>query len=714
MEHLRISRRGFLASAAATGLVLGFNISTGRAAVAKEAVSLNAWLVIEPDDTIKVMVAFSEMGQGVYTSVPKTIAEELEVDWSRIEPVKANSTDQVANPLGRMLTVGSTTTQRTFDQLRQVGATARVMLEQAAAKRWGVDSGAVHAQNGTVVNEATGEVLRYGDLAVDAAKEVAPDNIPLKDPSEWKLLGVSTDRFDIPLKVRGEAEFGIDVKVEGMLVATLTKCPVFGGKLVSVDEAPAMAVRGVKSVLNMGDALAVIADGYWPAKKGLNALQPIWDLGDFATGSTDALLDEFAATLADNGAVAETTGDIDQGFKAATQVYSADYRVPYLAHATMEPMNATAHVTDEGVKIWAPVQSPGPHTQVIAKHLGIDESTVMVQPTFLGGGFGRRYEFDIVTAAVDLSKAVDAPIKLILSREQDIAQGYYRPGAVSRAKAGVDSDGRITAWDMRLACSSINSRLRPETIKNGIDGSSVWGATELPYDLPNRQTDYRITRQPIPVAHWRSVGYSQNCFFVETFLDELAHELKRDPLEYRLSLLTSPDFSDNAKVLATVAEEANWGTAPEGHGQGLALSHALGSVTGEVVELSVSEDKQITLHKITVAIDPGTVIDPRNLVAQIESAVVWGLTAVVYGKISVKNGVPESQNFYNYKMAKLNQLPDIDVHLVPSGRPIGGVGEAGVPPLAPALCNALFAATGERVRSLPLMDHGYSLGSAWT
>lgn len=713
MNQPAISRRGFLASAAATGLVLGFSYSPGHAD-AQDAVHINAWLVITSDNSIKVMVAFSEMGQGVFTSVPKTIAEELEADWSKIEAVRANSADQVATPLNQMFTVGSTTTQRTFDQLRQVGASARVMLEQAAAKRWGVDAGAVHAENGTVVNTATGTVLSFGELAADAAQETAPDNIALKDPSTWKILGQSTDRLDIPAKVHGTAMFGIDAKVEGLLVATLTKCSVFGGKLISVDDSPAMAVRGVKSVVKMGDAVAVVADGYWPAKKGLDALEPVWDEGDFATGSTDALLAEFAQTLAEDGAVAESTGDLDRGFQSATRTITSDYSAPYLAHATMEPMNATAHVTDDGVRIWAPVQSPGPHTLVIAQHLGIDPSKVMVQPTFLGGGFGRRYEFDIVTAAVDLSKAVGAPVKLILSREQDIAQGYYRPAAVARAKVGLDDNGKITAWDMRLACSSINARLRPAAVKDGIDGASIWGATELPYDLPNKRTDYRITRQPIPVAHWRSVGRSQNCYFVETLIDELAHSSERDPLAYRLSLLTSPDVADDVKVLEAVAKAANWGNSPEGHAQGMALCDGLGSVTGEVVELSVSDNKEITLHKITVAIDPGTVLDPRNLRAQIESAVVWGLTAAVYGKISVTEGVPDMQNFDTYEMVKLDQLPNIEVLLVPSGRPIGGVGEAGVPALAPALCNAIFAATGDRVRSLPLTDHGYSLGSAWT
>lgn len=715
MNEMNLSRRGFLkgsTAVVASGLVVGF-VSGPDAAAAAAAGRLNTWVVVTPDDEVRILIGYSEMGQGITTSLPQVIADEMEADWSTIRPEFAPAGAEFSNPVFHAQGTGaSTTTRGSWSQMRSAGATARTMLEQAAAARWGVEVEAVKAENGAVIHVASGRSLRFGALALAAAEQKPPNTPPLKDPSAWRLIGTDMDRLDIPLKVDGRAGFGIDVELPGMLVATIRQCPVFGGTLKAVDRAPAMAVRGVKAVVPLPAAVAVVADGYWPAKKGLEALSPVWDQGDFAGGSSDTVLDGFRAALNQEGAVAEAVGDLSAGFEAAEQVLEADYTVPYLAHATMEPMNATAHVTTDGVTIWAPTQWQGPLVAVAAEALGIDPAQVTVHTTYLGGGFGRRFETDFSLQAVLISKSVGAPVKLVWSREEDMRHDFYRTASVARMRVGLDPDGLPTAWETRLACSSIFSRAAPQLVKDGIDDTSVEGTVKLPYALPNRRVDYRLQPQPIPVGFWRAVGYSQNGWFTESMIDEVAHAAGQDPLAHRLALLR--DSPQHAAVLEAAAEAAGWGGAPSGRAQGLALVESFGTIVAEVVELSVSADKEITLHGITVAADPGLVVDPRNFEGQLQSAVVYGLTAAFFGRIDVADGGVEQGNFDTYEMVTLAQLPQIAVRLAPSGRAMGGAGEPGTPPIAPALTNALFAATGERLRSLPLAAHGYSLGAVWT
>lgn len=712
--NVRLSRRGFLAgtSVAVSGLVIGFHLPAGRALAATEPARLNSFVIVHADDTVEILVGYAEMGQGIVSSLPQTIADEMEADFAKVRTAFAPADMAFANPVfGAQATGGSTTTRGSFDVMRRAGATARDLLEQAAAAEWGVPAEEVKARQGRLVHEPSGREMTFGAVAAKAAGMMPRESYPLKEPSQWRLIGASPDRLDLPAKVRGEARFGIDVRLDGMLVATIAQAPVFGGRLRNVDPAPAMAVRGVRKVVPLENAVAVVADGYWPAKKGLDALSPEWEAGHFAGGSSEVLLATFRAALDRADATAEQEGDAEAALATAARVIEAEYRVPYLAHATMEPMNATARVSEDRAELWVPTQGQSAAQRAVAAALGIAPEKVEVHTTFLGGGFGRRSETDFSVQAALVAKAVGAPVKLIWSREEDMAHDFYRPASAARYRIGLDGNGRITAYDVAIACPSILSRLFPGAVRNGIDSQSVEGAVELPYDMPARRVRYAMTNTPVPVGFWRSVGNSQNGFFTESAIDEAAHAAGQDPLAFRLANLKGSPR--HAKVLEAVAEAANWGKAGPGRFQGIAMVESFGSVVAEVVELSLGSDREIVLHRITVAADPGLVVNPRIFDAQLQSAVVYGLTAALYGEITVKGGRVEQGNFDTYEMVHLGQLPPIETLLLPDGTSrMGGAGEVGLPPLAPALANAIFAATGERIRELPLMKHGYSLGSA--
>ena len=706
------SRRRFLQSgaAAAGGLVLGFHLPAGGrlARAAEGEAAINAWLRIAPDDIITVTVAHSEMGQGVYTSLPMLVAEELEVDWTKVRAEFAPADQVYRNRLfGIQATGGSTSIRSSFDHLRQAGATAREMLRRAAAEAWGVPVEACRAQAGRVVHEASGRAAGYGALAGAAAKLEPPAEVPLKKPGDWGLIGTAVARLDVPAKVDGSAGFGIDVKLPGMLIATVLASPVFGGRLKSVDETPALVVKGVRAVVPLESAVAVVAEGYWPALKGLEALAPVWDEGPHAAMSDATIRAELSAALKQDGAVAHNEGDATAALAGADRRLEAAYEVPYLAYATMEPMNATARVTDTGVEVWAPTQGQGPIQHAVAGLLGIAPAQVNVHTTFLGGGFGRRFETDFVVQAVLVSKAVGAPVKLVWSREEDMRQDFYRPAAMARLRAGLNATGEPVAWHVRLAAPSIMSRALPDYVKDGIDPSSVEGAADSPYAFANQRVEYAMRHFGVPVGFWRSVGNSQNAFFVESFLDELAHAADRDPLAYRLGLLG--DHPRHRKVLETAAQAAGWGrAAPEGRFRGIALHESFGSIAAEVAEISVAKGREIKLHRMTCAIDCGRTINPDTVVAQMESGIVYGLTAALFGRITIAAGRVQEGNFDSYPMLDLAQMPEVEVRIVESGAALGGVGEPGTPPAAPALANALFAATGKRIRSLPLSRHGFS------
>nr|WP_280526007.1 molybdopterin cofactor-binding domain-containing protein [Cupriavidus alkaliphilus] len=713
VSHLHTSRRRFLQAAGAmpAALVLGFHLPLAKAAdaraPARDPDDVNAWLRIDADGGVTIMVPSAELGQGVMTSAPMLIAEELECDWRQVRAELA-PTDPVYN--NRMFkvqaTASSTSARWSFEPLRRIGATAREMLREAAAQSWSVPVAQCRAVQGVVRHEPSGRALGYGALAARAATLPRPASVALKEPRDWKLLGRPTDRLDVPLKTRGAAVFGVDVRVPRMLVGSVMACPAFGGTLRRVDARPALALRGVRRVVPLDDAVVVLADSYWTARKGLAALQPEWQLPQGKPASDAALMAGYRDAARHASAVALRHGDPDAQLQQA-QAYIAEYEVPYLAHATMEPMNATADVRADGAQIWGPTQVCGEIAQRLSGALGLPADRIAVHGTFVGGGFGRREEFDVFVQAALASKAAGQPVKLIWSREEDIQHDFYRPAAAARFSAVLAPDGAgIRALDARLACSSIYVRNFPERVKGGVDPKSVEGVVDLPYALPHVAVRHAMVNTTVPVGFWRGVGYTQNTFFAESFIDELAHHAKADPLQFRLNLLA--DRPRPARLLQRLAQHVGWGSAPAGRCHGVALSQAWGSLCATVVELSV-QGQRITLHRVVNAIDCGTVINPATVERQLEGASIWGLSAAMTGAITIADGRVQQSNFHDYPLLRLAQTPRFEAVLAPSGERIGGVGESAVPTLAPALANALFAATGQRLRSLPLARHGFEL-----
>jgi isoquinoline 1-oxidoreductase beta subunit len=712
-----ISRRTFLrVSAAATGgLLIGFHLPDGGRLAHSQGVAegawINAWLRIGSDERITILVSNSEMGQGVFTALPMLVAEELEVEWEQVHAEMAPADPAFVNAIfGMQATGGSTSVRSTFEPLRRVGASARELLVRAAAERWGVEPAHCRAVKGRVEHPDSGQSVSYGELAADAA-QLEPDREPtLKDPKDWEILGKSQPRLDLPQKVDGSAVFGIDVHVEGMRIATVRQCPVFGGRLATVDPAPALAVSGVERVVNMDDAVVVVADGYWPALQGSKALAPTWDPGANADLDSDTILEDFRGALDTPGALAHGQGDVDTAMADATQVVEASYHVPFLAHATMEPMTATAAVSEDGADIWAPTQAQGPVQAGVASLLGLDPGKVRVNTTFLGGGFGRRFELDFIIQAVRAAVETGAPVKLIWSREEDIRHDFYRPASVSRFRAGLNQDGLPVAWDCRIVCPSIFSRVFPDFIKEGIDSTSVEAAVELPYAIANQRIDYVMRNTGVPVGFWRSVGNSQNAFFVQSFIDELAHVAGTDPLDYQLRLLEGQPR--HQAVLRAAAELADWGgSLPEGRGRGLAIQESFGSIVAEVAEVSVSDQGDIRVHRVACAVDCGRAVNPDTVEAQMQSGIVFGLTALLHGDITVRQGQVQQGNFDSYRMLQLADTPAINVQIIESGEALGGIGEPGTPPLAPAVANAIFALTGVRVRHLPIRSEDLKPGA---
>jgi len=702
-----ITRRRFLqvGAAAAGGLLIGFHLpSGGRIAQARAAEGewINAWLRIGSDDSVTILVSNSEMGQGVYTALPMLVAEELEVDWQQVRAEMAPADPTYNNAIfGMQATGGSTSVRATHEPLRRVGAAARELLVRAAAEGWGVEAGECQARSGRVHHEASGRSETYGALAGAAAKLEPVGEPELKPSSEWRLLGKPVPRLDVPQKVDGSAVFGIDVQVEGMKIATVRQCPVFGGKLAEVDPAPALAVTGVDQVVELEDAVIVVADGYWSALQGAQALQPQWEPGEHAGLSSEAILKDFEAALETAGAPAHSAGDVDTAMASAARTLEATYQVPFLAHATMEPMNATARVSADGADVWAPTQAQGPVQATVAALLGIDPTKVRVHTTFLGGGFGRRFELDFTSQAVRAAAATGAPVKLIWSREEDTQHDFYRPASVTRFRVGLDQDGMPVAWECRIVCPSIFSRVFPDWVQNGIDATSVEAAVELPYAIPNQRIDYVMRHTGVPVGFWRSVGNSQNAFFVQSFVDELAHAAGADPLDYQLRLLEG--HPRHQAALTAAAELAEWQSpVPEGRARGLAIQESFGSIVAEVAEVSVSEQGQVRVHRVACAVDCGGVVNPDTVVAQMESGIVYGLTAALYGEITVREGRVLEGNFDTYPMLTLAEMPEVQVRIIESGAALGGIGEPGTPPIAPAVTNALFALTGKRLRRLPI------------
>jgi len=665
----------------------------------------NAFVRIDSDGQIVLTMPYVEMGQGTYTSIPMLIAEELEVDLKlvRLEHAPLNA-KLYGNPLlaGVQATGGSTAIRAAWKPMREAGAVARTLFVSAAAKRWNVDPASCRAQSGEVLHAPTGRRLKYGELAADAARLPVPENVALKHPEDFKLIGRPAKRLDTPAKVNGTAVFGIDVRPPGVKIATLAQSPVFGGRVKSVDDTAAKAVKGVSQIVRLDDAVAVVADHMGAAKKGLAALAIEWDDGPHAKLSTADIAAELEKATLNSGPVAQNIGDVDKAMASAVTKIEAIYQVPFLAHATMEPMNCTVHVRKDGCEVWVGSQVIGRAQVVAAKTAGLPLDKVVAHNHLIGGGFGRRLEVDGVTRAVQIAQQVDGPVKVVWTREEDIQHDMYRPYWFDRISAGLDEKGMPTAWNHRYAGSSVIARWLPPAFNNGLDPDSTEGAIDLVYSLPNMHVEYlRVEPPGIPTAFWRSVGPSHNVFVTESFVDELAAAAKQDAVAYRRALL---DQAPRAKaVLELAAEKADWGQSlPQRVGRGVSVQFVFGTYMAQVAEVEVSKNGAVRVRRVVCAVDCGTVVNPDTVQAQIQSAIIFGITSALYGEITLKNGRVEQTNFDTYQMLRMNEVPAIEVHIIQSSEPPGGMGEPGTSAIVPAVTNAIFAATGKRVRKLPV------------
>ena len=704
-----MSRRGFLQVAAVGGgLLLSVRLPLANSAADADeagAFSPNAFVRLGADDRIVLTMPYVEMGQGAYTSISMLIAEELEVDLAQMTVEHAPANPKLyGNPLlgGIQATGNSNAMRGAWLPMRQAGAVARTMLVAAAAKRWNVDPASCRAHGGEVLHDPTSRSIRYGALAADAARMRVPDQVPLKRPENFKLIGTAAKRIDTPAKVNGTAIYGIDARPPGVKIATLAQSPVFGGRLKSVDDTAARAVKGVRQVVRLDDAVAVVADHMGAAKKGLAALKITWDDGPHAGLSTADVVHELEQATLGPGAVAQNVGDTDAAMAGAVTKVEAAYQVPFLAHAPMEPMNCTVHVRPDGCEIWVGIQAMARAQAAAAQVTGLPLDKVVVHNHLIGGGFGRRLESDGVSRAVEIAKQVDGPVKVVWTREEDIQHDMYRPYWFDRLSAGLDRNGTPIAWHHRLAGSSVMARWAPPFFKDGLDPDTTEGAISLTYGLPNVHVEYRRVEPPgIPTAFWRSVGPSHNVFVIESFIDELAAAANADPVSYRRSLL---DQNPRAKaVLDLVAEKAGWGQ-PLAHrsGRGVSLQFVFGTYMAHVAEVEVAKSGQVRVRRVVCAVDCGTAVNPDTVRAQVEGAVMFGATAALYGAITLKNGRVEQANFDSYQILRIDEAPAIDVHIVPSGEPPGGMGECGTSAIVPAIANAIFAATGKRLRKMPV------------
>lgn len=707
------SRRKFIKDSAALmgGLVISFYLPTkgGRAyaadAQAKVVYPPNAFIRIAPDDSITIVVNKSEMGQGVYTSLPMLIAEELEADWSRISVVSA-PVAAVYNHTGMpmQLTGGSTSIASSWEQLRRVGASGRVMLIRAAAQQWSVPESECHAENSRVIHAKSGKTASYGALADAAAKLPLPDQVALKSPKDFKIIGKPMKRLDTPAKINGTAQFGLDVYLPGVLTVLIARSPVFGGKVKRFDATEARKVAGVQGVYQVPTGIAVAASGFWPAKTARDLLEIDWDEGAGAALSTTVMFAEYLELAKQPGLVARKDGDPVQGFKAAHKTVSAEYEVPYLAHAAMEPLNVVVDLKSDHCSIWTGTQAQTMDRNMAAKTAGLKPEQVEIQTTFLGGGFGRRANprSDFVIEAVQVAMAVGKPVKVVWTREDDTQGGNYRPMWADRIEAGIAKNGKPLAWKHTIVGQSIvaDTPFEGFMTHNGIDATSVEGAADIPYAIPNVQVDLHTTKNEVPVQWWRSVGHSHTAFVVETMIDELAHLAKRDPVAYRLGIL--PEKSRYRGVLKLAADKAGWGRKklPAGHAYGVAVHQSFNSYVAEVAEVSL-ENSKIRVHRVVAAVDCGQVINPDGVHQQIESAIVYGLSAALHGAITLEKGRVMQSNFNDYPPLRFSEMPLVEVHFVASSEAPTGIGEPGLPPIAPAVANAVFKLTGKRMRRMP-------------
>ncbi len=717
------SRRRFLKQSAAIGggLTVGFYVPEALAQKADAAgAEINAWVVIRPDDTVIIRYARAEMGQGSMTSAPMLVAEELECDWKkvRIEYASANANVRRKRAWGDMASVGSRTIRNSQEYLRRGGAAAREMLIAAAAQQWGVPASECSAAASVITHAPSKRKTSFGKVASAAAKLEPPKDVKLKDPKDWKLIGKSVKRVDIPDTVMGRQVYGIDVQLPGMMYAAIAQCPVFGGKVKSVDAAKVQGRRGIVKVVPLETFVAVVADNWWRAKEALRDVHIEWDVGANGGVSSASLMEFYRSGLDAQTDIATSRreGDFDQAFASAAKKLEAEYYTPYLAHSTLEPMGCTALLKDGKLDVWTSTQNAEASLAAAAATAGVPLENVEVHRVQLGGGFGRRGGAqDFVRQGVAIAKTMEGtPVKMLWTREEDTQHDFYRPASLIRVKAGLDGSGSPVAWYSRVASTSIFETLarvplkRPFAPADGVDPQAVASLHDLPHAIPNVRIEYALRNAHVPVGFWRTVGHSQNPFVRESFMDELASAAGKDPYEYRRALLQrSPK---DLGILEATAKAAGWGKPlPSGVYRGIAQTEAYGSYTSAVVELSVGKNGEVAIRRLVLGIDPGYAVNPDNIQAQMQGSAVFMLTAMFWGEITIKDGRAEQSNFHDYRLMRLREMPRVEVVLAPSGGFWGGIGEPGQASIAPAVCNAIFAATGKRIRSLPLKNHGLTL-----
>lgn len=721
-----VNRRMFLkvgvsvGAAMGGGLMLGFSLpaaSQGEAPKGKSVIGgdanetpqsgvfePNAFIQIDATGKVTLVIPKVEMGQGIYTSIPMLIAEELEVPLDSVVIDHAPPNEKLFKDplLGGQLTGGSTSIRYAWEPMRKAGATARVLLISAAAQQWHVEPATCHAEAGEVVHAATSRRIGYGQLVDAASRLPAPQNVTLKDPKDFKLIGTAQKRLDSPEKVDGTAVFGLDVRVPGMVYAAIVNSPVFGGTLVSVDDTHAKKIPGVRQVIKFNNGVAVVGDHTWAAKRGAAALDLKWNEGRGADFSTAKVVQQLADASKKAGAIARKDGDTKKGFNDAKTRVDAVYQQPFLAHATMEPVNCTVSVRADGCDIWVGTQVPTRAVDTAMKITGLPADKIIVHNHLLGGGFGRRLETDFIEQALKIGKQIGTPVKVTYTREEDVQHDMYRPYYYDVISAGLDANGKPIAWQHRIVGSSIMARFAPPAFKNGLDPDAVEVSADLPYDLPNQFIDY-VRQEPmdIPTAFWRGVGPTRGTFVVESFMDELAVQAKVDPVKYRHDLLGKTPRAQN--VLDVAAQKAGWGnTPPKGQGRGVSVMHAFGSFFGMVVDVTVNGDGEVAVNRVVCAVDCGMVVNPNTVEAQIQGGIIFGITAALYSEITIKDGRVEQANFTDYRMLRIDETPPIEVHIIKSSEAPGGIGEPGTAALAPALTNAIYAATGKRLRQLPV------------
>jgi isoquinoline 1-oxidoreductase subunit beta len=703
-----VPRRDFLklSVAASGGLLIGFYLPGMQPEAQAAAFAPNAFVRIGTDESVTVIVNHSEMGQGVFTALPMILADELDADWTKVRFEPAPVDPVYNHPVFKMqMTGGSTSTWSSFDQFRQAGAAARAMLITAAAQKWNVDPGTCRTENGAVIHSASNRRVSYGQLAESAAKITPPQQVTLKDPKDFKLIGKPLKRLDTPEKTNGKGIFGIDVKLPGMLTAVVARSPVFGGKVKSFNADKTKAMPGVRKVAEVPSGVAVIADGFWAAKRGRDALQIEWDEGPMADFNSKSQREQYVAMAKQPGLSARKEGDASGAIGSAARKIEAVYEVPYLSHAMMEPLNCAVDLRADRCEIWTGTQFQTVDHMSATRIAGLKPEQVQIHTTLLGGGFGRRANpaSDFVSEAVHVAKAAGAPVKVIWTREDDMHGGFYRPMYYHSLIGGVDAEGNPLVWSHHVVGQSIVAGTPFESVivKNGIDGTSVEGLDDIPYAIPNHNVEYRPAKVGVPVLWWRSVGHSHNAFVKESFIDELAALGGKDPFELRRKLLAKAPR--DLGVLELAAEKAGWGKPlPAGRARGIAVHASFESYTAQVAEVSVDSGGKVRVHRVVCAVDCGRYVNPGIIEAQVQGAVIFGLTAAFYDELTFEKGRIQQSNFHDYPMLRINETPEIEVHIVKNNEKSGGIGEPGVPCAAPAVANAIYAATGKRIRKLPI------------